>query len=148
MNALAQNPLSRFGGAGGGGGKGDSLQHRKEDTITINVRYLDSSRFVKLDSSIYYLGHKIPRPDSWINLGNFGTAAKSLVFTPRMQSGWDPGWHSYDLYLFNIDETRFFNTTKPYTEMGYMLASRAEQYVDIFPRGSFRTRIPTTMTIG
>ena len=132
-NALAQNPLSRFGGAGGGGGgKGDSLQHRKEDTITINFRYLDSSRFVKLDSGIYDLGNKIPRPNTWINLGNFGTAAKNLVFTPRMLSGWDPGWHSYDLYLFTTDETRFFHTTKPYTEMGYMLASRAEQYIDIF----------------
>src|ERR1700760_180168 len=96
---LAQNPLGRFGnvGGGGGGGKGDSLQHRKDDTITINFRYLDSSRFVKLDSSIYDLANKIPRPNSWINLGNFGTASKNLVFSPRMQSGWDPGWHSYDL---------------------------------------------------
>jgi Putative porin len=132
--ALAQNPLGRFGGmtGGGGGGKGDSLQHRKEDTITINFRYLDSSRYQKLDSAIFYLSNKIPRPDNWINLGNFGTPAKNLVFTPRMQSGWDPGWHAYDLYLFTTDETRFFHTTKPYTEMGYMLASRAEQYIDIF----------------
>ena len=131
--ALAQNPLSRFGGmGGGGGGKGDSLQHRKEDTITINFRYLDSSRLLKLDSSITYLENKIPRPKSWIDLGNFGTATKNLVFTPRMQSGWDPGWHSYDNYLFTVDETRFFHTTKPYTEMGYMLASRTEQDIDIF----------------
>src|SRR5215469_14026465 len=74
-NALAQNPLGRFGsvGGGGGGGKGDTVQHRKEDTITINFRYLDSSRFQKLDSSIYDLGKKIPRPNTWINLGNFGT---------------------------------------------------------------------------
>lgn len=138
-NALAQNPLSRFGGmgAGGGGGK-DSLQHRKEDTITINFRYLDSSKYYKLDSSIYDLGNKIPRPNSWINLGNFGTAAKDLVFTPRMLSGWDPGWHSYDLYLFTTDETRFFHTTKPYTEMGYMLASRSEQYIDIFHTQNIR----------
>ncbi|HEV2481378.1 MAG TPA: putative porin [Puia sp.] len=138
--ALAQNPLGRFGnmGGGGGGGKGDSLQHRKEDTITINFRYLDSSRYEKLDSSIYDLGNKIPRPNSWINLGNFGTAAKSLVFNPRMLSGWDPGWHSYDLYLFTTEETRFFHTTKPYTEMGYMLASRAEQYIDIFHTQNIR----------
>src|ERR1700743_1339664 len=132
-SALAQNPLGRFGSmGGGGGGKGDSLQDRKEDTITINFRYLDSSRYQKLDSSIYDLGNKIPRPNTWITLGNFGTAAKSLVFNPRMLSGWDPGWHSYDLYVFTPEETRFFHTTKPYTEMGYMLASRGEQYIDIF----------------
>ncbi len=137
---LAQNPLGRFGniGGGGAGGKGDSLQHRKEDTITINFRYLDSSRLVKLDSSIFDLGNKIPRPANWINLGNMGAAARNLVFTPRMQSGWDPGWHSYDLYLFTPDETRFFHTTKAYTEMGYMLASRAEQYIDIFHTQNIR----------
>ena len=139
-NVLAQNPLGRFGnvGGGGGGGKGDSLQHRKEDTITINFRYLDSSRYQKLDSSIYDLGNKIPRPNTWINLGNFGTAAKNLVFNPRMMSGWDPGWHSYDLYLFTPEETRFFHTTKPYTEMGYMLASRGEQFIDIFHTQNIR----------
>src|ERR1700743_42326 len=105
-SALAQNPLGRFGSmGGGGGGKGDSLQHRKEDTITINFRYLDSSRLQKLDSSIFDLGRKIPRPSNWINLGNFGSAARDLVFTPRMQSGWDPGWHAYDLYLFTPEGT-------------------------------------------
>jgi hypothetical protein len=33
------NPLSRFRGGGGGGGK-DSLQHRKDDTISISFRFL------------------------------------------------------------------------------------------------------------
>src|SRR5271155_1350383 len=84
-----QNPLGRFGNVGGGGGKGDSLQHRKEDTINIDFRYLDSSRLLKLDSNIHYLSGKIPRPENWVNLGNFGTAARNLVFTPRMLSGWD-----------------------------------------------------------
>ncbi|MVC24915.1 hypothetical protein D6V10_21120, partial [Vibrio cholerae] len=71
---------------------------------------------------MYDLGLKIPRPATWINMGNLGAAARNLVFTPRMLSGWDPGWHAYDLYVFTTDETKFFNTTKPYTELGYMLA--------------------------
>ncbi|GGA89677.1 putative porin [Puia dinghuensis] len=130
---LAQNPLGRFGNIGGGGAGGhDSLQHRHEDTITINFRYLDSSKLYRLDSSILDLGRRLPLRSTWINLGNIGTAARSLIFTPRMQSGWDPGWHSYDQYVFTVDETRFFHTTKPYTELGYFLASKAEQYIDIF----------------
>ncbi|HXB09777.1 MAG TPA: putative porin [Puia sp.] len=130
---LAQLPIGgRFGniGSGGGGGK-DSLQHRHEDTITINFRYLDSSKLYRFDSSILDLGRKVPIRSSWINLGNTGTAARPLVFAPRMQSGWDPGWHAYDLYLFTLDETRFFHTTKPYTELGFFLAKRGEQYIDI-----------------
>lgn len=130
---LAQNPLGRFGniGSGGAGGGKDSLQHRKADTITINFRFLDSSRLQHMDSSIYDLGRKIPRPSTWINLGNLGSAARNLVFTPRMRSGWDPGWHAYDLYAFTVDETRFYHTTKPYTELGYVLAARAEQDIDV-----------------
>lgn len=134
MRGMAQNPLGRFGniGGGGGGGKGDTLQHRKNDTITINFRYLDSSRLLKIDSSILDFGRKVPRPATWINLGNMGTPARNLVFTPRTQSGWDPGWHAYDIYRFTVDETRFFNTTKPYTELGYMLGGRGEQFVNVF----------------
>ncbi|HVS94833.1 MAG TPA: putative porin [Puia sp.] len=137
---LAQNPLGRFGNIGAGaapGGK-DSLQHRKADTITINFRFLDSSRLQHFDSSIYDLGRKIPRPATWINLGNLGTPARNLAFTPRMQSGWDPGWHAYDLYTFKVDETRFFNTTKPYTELGYVLAARSEQDIDILHTQNIR----------
>jgi len=43
---MAQNPMQRFGGMGGGSGQkgSDTLEHRKNDTITIHYRYLDSSR--------------------------------------------------------------------------------------------------------
>ena len=59
----AQNPLGRFGSmGGGGGGKGDTLQHRKPDTITLNFRYLDSSRYQILDSSIQTFLKKVPQP--------------------------------------------------------------------------------------
>ncbi len=55
-----------------------------------------------------------------------------------MQSGWDPGWHSYDLYTFKTEDTKFYNTTKPYTELGYMLASRAEQFIDVIHTQNIR----------
>lgn len=135
LSLHAQNPLGRFqnmgGGGGGKSGAGDTLQHRKADTITLNYRYLDSSRLLKLDSSILDFSKKVPLPRTWINLGNMGTASKDLVFSPRMQSGWDPGWHAYDLYKFKIEDTKFYNTTKPYTELGYLLGTKAEQVIDI-----------------
>lgn len=129
----AQDPTARFRNLGGGGGSGagDSLQHRKNDTITINFRFLDSSRLLKLDSSLNF-SKKVPQPPTYINLGNVGTPARDLVFSPRMQSGWDAGWHAYDLYVFKVDETKFYNTTKPYSELGYLLGSKTEQIVDLF----------------
>ncbi|HEV2355044.1 MAG TPA: putative porin [Puia sp.] len=136
---MAQNPLQRFGGMGGGGGKAaDSLEHRKPDTITIHFRYLDSSRLNNLDSGILDFGKKIPRPDNWINLGNLGTPARSLAFTPRMQSGFDPGFHSLDIYEYTVDGATFYNTTKPYTQLGYFLASKAEQFISVFHTQNIR----------
>lgn len=130
---MAQNPLQRFGGMGGGGAKAsDTLEHRKPDTITIHYRYLDSSRLNKLDSDILDFGTKIPRPDNWINLGNLGTPARNLAFSPRMESGFDPGFHSFDIYTFTVDQAEFYNTTKPYTQLGYLLASKAEQVIQVF----------------
>ncbi|HMH24755.1 MAG TPA: putative porin [Puia sp.] len=129
----AQNPLSRFQGMGGGrsAGPGDTLQHRKADTITINFRYLDSSRLQRLDSSIRDFSKKVPQPPTYINLGNIGTPSRDLVFTPRMRSGWDPGWHAWDLYVFSVDDVKFYNTTKPYSEMGYLLGSKTENLISI-----------------
>jgi len=130
----AQNPLGRFGNMGGGGSKGgagDTLVHRKADTITLNFRYLDSSRLQKMDSSVHDFSRKVPEPPTWINLGNLGTPARNLVFSPRMLSGWDPGGHAYDLYTFKVEDTKFYNTTKPYTELGYLLGSKSEQIIDV-----------------
>lgn len=140
-----QNPLSRFNrfGGGGGGGKsgGDSLQHRQNDTITLNFRYLDSSKLNKLDSSILDFSRKVPPPPTYINLGNIGTPSRNLVFTPRMQSGWDFGRHAYDLYVFNVAETKFYSTTRPYTELGYLLGSKQEQFIDIVHTQNIRPNL-------
>ncbi|HEY8734328.1 MAG TPA: hypothetical protein VIL90_07155, partial [Puia sp.] len=46
------DPMSRFRNRGGGGGK-DSLEHRKDDTISVTYRFLDSSRLQKIDSEVY-----------------------------------------------------------------------------------------------
>jgi hypothetical protein len=117
---------------GGGGSRGgDSLQHRVDDTITINYRYLDSSRLLKLDSSIYDFYRRYPVPPTYIDLGNSGNAARNLVFDPFRKPGWDPGWHAYDPYIFTVDETKFFHTTKPYSELGYMIGSRSEQMINV-----------------
>ena len=112
---------------------GDSLQHRDKyaDSVTIFYRSFDSTRTRKIDSSINDFSKKFPQPYSSVNLGNFGTASHSLIFSPLMKAGWDAGFHQYDLYNFNIETTRFFQTTRPYTEMAYALGNNSEQLVDI-----------------
>jgi hypothetical protein len=111
----------------------DSLRHRTglEDSVTIRFRYLDSSRLSTFDSTVYDFTRRLPVPANYYHLGNLGNAAQNLLFTPYMKAGWDAGFHGYDIYRLTIDDTRFYNTTRPYSELGYMLGSKAEQLINL-----------------
>ncbi|HUQ97608.1 MAG TPA: putative porin [Chitinophagaceae bacterium] len=117
----------------GGGGGGDSLQRRDrfEDSLTINYRFLDSSRTYTFDSSISDYSTRFPIPPTHVYLGNVGTATHSLLFSPNLKSGWDPGFHAYDVYKLKLEDVRFFNTTRPYTELGYMLGTQTQQIIEV-----------------
>lgn len=111
----------------------DSLQRRDRnaDSITIFFHYYDSSKLHTLDSSINDFTTRFPFPYYYRNLGNHGTAAESYFFNPLMKAGFDPGFHQYDIYGFNLENTKIFQTTRPYTEMAYVLGSKAEQLISV-----------------
>jgi len=111
----------------------DSLKHRTglEDSITIRFRYLDSSRLISFDSSIYDFARRLQVPAHYYYLGNLGSAANDWLFSPYVKAGWDAGFHSYYLYRLKLEETKFYNTTRPYSELGYLLGSKAEQVIDL-----------------
>jgi hypothetical protein len=134
--------LTRGGGItrGSSGGGNDSLERRNrfEDSITIRFRYLDSSRNYFLDSSVGDFSRRFPIPYTHHNLGNVGTAARSIVFNPDRTAGFDPGFHAYDVYKWRLDRVRFFNTTRPYTELGYVIGSQTQQVIDIIHTQNLR----------
>ena len=66
------NPLGRFRGMNSGGSK-DSLQHRKDDTMSITFRFLDSSRLQKIDSEVYNFYLRYPLQPTYVDFGNIGT---------------------------------------------------------------------------
>ena len=111
----------------------DSLKRRDhfDDSITIRFHYLDSSRNLLIDSSINDFTKRFPVPATYHYLGNTGTAATSILFAPQQKIGWDPGFHAYDIYKWMPDRVHFFNTTRPYTELGYMLGSQSQQIIEI-----------------
>ncbi|SDX68031.1 Putative porin [Hydrobacter penzbergensis] len=143
-----QIPLRQYGQQGTGGSnvtydnqgrpirksKGsDSLQHRDRyaDSITIYYRYYDSTRNRIIDSSINDFTIRFPLPYYYHTLGNYGTAAQSMLFNPYMKPGFDAGFHQYDIYAYTVENTRFYQTTRPYTELAYLLGSKAEQLVNL-----------------
>ena len=128
------NRIRNMGGAfNSAGGGTDSLQHRDKnaDSITISFRYLDSTRSYKLDTTVGDFHRRYPVPATWIHLGNTGNAARSLLFLPEMIAGFDPGFHAFDVYKWKLENVRFFNTTRPYSELNYFLGSRTEQIIEL-----------------
>lgn len=131
------NTGGRFGNMGGGGGSSrmqkDTTKHDHEpDTLTLTYRYLGEPTDFRIDSSITDFNANFLRiPANYVFLGNNGAPARNLTFTPRMQGGFDPGFHSFDVYGFNHQNARIYSTNRPYTEMQYMVGSQKEQQIGV-----------------
>jgi hypothetical protein len=74
---------------------------------------------------------RFPVPATAVFLGNTGNASKSILFSPNSGAGWDPGFHAFDIYKWKLEKVRFFNTTRPYSELNYLLGSRVEQIIEL-----------------
>lgn len=111
----------------------DSLQHRTstEDSITISFKYFDNTHIQKIDTNVLNLNNEFPVPVNYLYLGNLGSASRNILFSPRMSVGFDAGFHAYDIYQYKLEDTKFFRTTRPFTQLNYILASRAEQTIKI-----------------
>lgn len=107
------------------------FEHRNDlkDSITISYRYLDSTRRNTLDSSVNDFDKFYSVPTAWQYLGNNGAAAFPLIFQPYTKAGFDPGFHAYDVYMFTLENTKFYKTTRPFTSLSYQLASGKEQMI-------------------
>ena len=128
----AQNMrFNSFGG--GGGGTTDSLQKRDkaEDSIAIYYRLYNSLAIRNMDTSVNDFFSKFILPYSNYNLGNLGNASKSYLFNPLQRGGWDAGFRSYEVYNYTLEQTPFYQTTKPYTELGYLLGGKGEQLIEL-----------------
>ncbi|MDQ6902677.1 MAG: putative porin [Bacteroidota bacterium] len=127
---LPQAGSARSGSSSGG----DSLtfEHRDDakDSITITYRYLDSLKSNVPDVSIGDFNRFFSTPGNYVNLGNNGTAAFPVLFTPILSAGWDAGFHAYDVYKYTLENTRFYQTTRPYTQLTYLLGTGKEQIID------------------
>jgi hypothetical protein len=134
------NRVTSLGNMSSGAGGGDSLHIRRleEDSTTVRLYFLGSPRAYTFDSSINDYTIRFPIPATHIFLGNDGTATRSILFAPQIKAGWDPGFHALDVYKWRLENIRFFNATKPYTELSYTIASKAEQIIEILHTQNIR----------
>lgn len=120
--------------------KADTLQFDKtntdewhSDNVQFKLRYklLNSEKQQHLDSTIHSF-HRKPYSQPWyMNLGNFGTASRNLMFTPEDRLGPTLGYNAMDVYRIKADSLKFYNTTTPYTLFAFRLGSKQEQFLQI-----------------
>ena len=130
-------PTGNFGNRNSGSfnknGGDSSFQHRNDaaDSITIFYRLYNQNKTKLLDTSISNFNARFPLPNTYYNLGNLGTAAQSYLFNPLLTTGFGAGFHQFDVYNYTLENTRLFETTKPYTELAYLLGKNAEQLINV-----------------
>ncbi len=125
--------IKSIGNASGGKDTiGFERRDDRKDSIAITYRYLDSIRNIPFDSSINDFDKYFPIPSSYIYLGNHGAAAYSLIYKPMAKPGWDAGFHAFDVYRFTLEESKFYKTNRPFTQLSYQLASGKEQMIKAF----------------
>lgn len=113
------------------GGLGFEHRDDAKDSINLSYRYLDGIRSYRLDSSVNDFYKYFSIPVQYQYMGNHGSAAYSLIFNPIINAGWDAGFHAFDVYKFTVENTRFYRTTKPFTQLSYQLASGKEQMIKV-----------------
>lgn len=133
MNNLPGMNFAR--GGVGGNTPTDSLGNIQSDwdDIPAKIYYktLLSSKKRLLDTSLTYF-HRNSRLLQWgRNLGNEGSAAYDMVFNPDHSIGFKSGYNQYDLYKTAIDSVKFYNTTRPYSDFGFLMGPKRQQYVKL-----------------
>ena len=113
----------------------DTLDFKRRDdladSINISYRFFNEIERYKVDSSINDFDAYFSVPSTWNSLGNNGSAAYPLLYQPLLKPGFDAGLHAFDLYKFTIENTRIYNTTRPFSYVGYMLGGGKEQMVNL-----------------
>ncbi len=78
------------------------------------------------------------------SLGNVGLAYKNIDFKLNHTTGFDYGIHTFDAYLFDDSELRYFVNPRPYTEIAYTTGAKKEQLFSV----KHDQRIFKRLTIG
>lgn len=110
----------------------------KEEEARITYEKLNSARVYTPDTSLHTF-QRNPFTQPWYqDLGNLGSPASNLLFTPEDRFTPTLGYHIFDAYRFNIDSLNFYNTNRPYSVFSYQLGSKLEQYASILHTQNIR----------
>lgn len=143
-DAFAQRPIRAEGQVGQMGQRGelDSLRKQEEggeDSVIFTSKYIryttirllrEGTQTRAIDTTLYNFQNYSPlyQPDRpTVGLGSAGLANRELLFNPSRTIGFDPGFHSLDVYRLTQDSMKFYRARTPYTELYYVNGRTQEQ---------------------
>ena len=103
----------------------------KNEEARITYEKLNTSAISVPDTSLHSFQRPAYAPSWYTDLGNLGSPANNLMFTPEDRLGPTLGYHVFDVYRFNVDSLSFYNTNRPYSIFNYQLGSKLEQTAGI-----------------
>ncbi len=110
----------------------------KNEEARITYEKLNSARRYIPDTSLHTF-QRNPFMQSWYqDMGNLGSPANNMLFTTEDRVGPSLGYHVFDVYRFNVDSLKFYNTNRPYSVFSYNLGSKLEQYASILHTQNIR----------
>lgn len=86
---------------------------------------------------------------NWLyqDLGNIGTASKSILFEELSDPSTKLGLNSFSLYAPNVANFRYYNTRSPYTNLFYMQGSNGHIRIDFTHSQNISPRLNFTLNV-
>ncbi|MBC7915885.1 MAG: putative porin [Pyrinomonadaceae bacterium] len=119
------------------------VEDEEKDTLIVTAKYIryttigllqDSTQTLALDTGFrnYHNYNPLNQPrNPTLNLGNLGLAYRQMLFNPSGLIGFDPGFHSLDIYRLTQDSVRYYRARTPYTALTYVNGNLKEQFFKV-----------------
>ncbi len=124
----------------------DSIVLSKKDSLNVtyfngSIQNLKLNNFNDIDTNTYNFQEFDPLYKNnglYSTLSNIGQAAKNLVFTPTLSTGYYLGCETFKNYIIPNEKVKYYKLIVPYTELNYILAAKREQNFNVsFARSIF-----------
>lgn len=143
MNAFAQDLRTNINA---NKSQQDSIRKKldtEKDSIVYTSKFIryttlklikDSTQTLPIDTGLAGLQNfsvlQQPRRPT-VGTGVLGLAAKSLLFEPSKTIGFDAGFHSFDFYVLNNEDVKFYRARSPFSSLYYVNGSEKEQVLKL-----------------
>ncbi|MEJ6981910.1 putative porin [Pedobacter sp. P351] len=119
------------------------IEDEARDTLIITSRFIryttlgllqDSTQTLAIDTTFrnFHNYNPLNQPQKpTVNLGNLGIAYRELLFTPSSSIGFDPGFHSLDVYRLTQDSLKYYRARSPFTSLSYINGNLKEQFFKV-----------------